>query len=317
MTPEQSNQAVKEFLGTAALPLRARDPNKTRVLIAYPSKSGLPPYATETLFRVLLAPHPLYEFEPCVETGNHGIHFARNIIADYAMRENYDLLVELDADMNPSPEDIYRWCDLLATVDFISAPYCGKRSGPCKWMVVKKPGAGIQPNGLLELHFAGTGVHCIRVSALRQMVAAFPEREFTYEDDKDGLKQKKMTELYPMGLVGPNTPEGRLARIAEIASEDYDEPGWVWPSNGSPSEDWDAHRFELIRAILTEVHPGESRLLGEDFFFSHLARKAGLRLWCDMKHVIGHVGDAVYPISTAALSEGTPIREHNLDLDKY
>jgi hypothetical protein len=74
-----------------------------------------------------------------------------------------------------------------------------------------------------------------------------------------------------------------------------------------PTPDQFASRWDEIVAICEQTHPGESRLLGEDHHFCRLARKAGFKLWTDMNAVIGHIGDAIYPIGPEQLSSAACI----------
>lgn len=280
---------------------------KKRVLIACPAKGGLPSYWVHSLVKIITADHPLFSFDVKVETGHGAINIARNIIAANAIEMDYWAVGQIDHDMLHSLEDIVRLCTRLLEVEFVYAPYVRKESGPVKWLVVHKPSAVLQPNGLMECDFVGTGAHFSRVSALKAMCDFYPERRFAYDDEQSGTK-KFMTELYPIGLVGPNTPEGRLARIKaafESGCSDMFSP---------PSAKGFA---EACEKILTEIHPGESRMLGEDYHFCHLARKAGFRLWSDHDHLIPHVGDCQYPISTAQLSHPAPFPTHTLNLDQY
>jgi hypothetical protein len=60
-----------------------------------------------------------------------------------------------------------------------------------------------------------------------------------------------------------------------------------------------------------------ARMLGEDYGFGHLARKSGLKLWCDTRQIVGHVGDVVYPVTPEALNSPASIPTHSLCLDSY
>lgn len=267
---------------------------KKRVLIACPAKGGVSGHWFEQHEALQKLNHPDYVFEFVIETGHGGINFARNIIADEAIRRDVWKVVQIDADMRWLAEDVVRLVSVPEPI--VYAPYVAKKSGPVHWLVIATPGAKVDDRGLLQCDFVGTGAVSIEVAALRAMVAFYPERRFVYENDDSGIK-KTMTELFPMGLVGPNTPEGRLERIRSVIR------------SRKLGEDWaatDAH-LDSIVAILTEVHPGECRLLGEDHHFSRLARKAGFKLWTDMNAVIGHVGDAIYPIGEEQLSKAACI----------
>lgn len=271
---------------------------KKRILIACPAKGGIGGHWFEQHAKLMQLNHPDYAFEFAIETGHGGINFARNIIAQKALEDDVWKVVQIDADMRWLAEDVVRLVSVPEPI--VYASYVAKKPGPVRWLVVKTPGAEIDERGLLQCDFVGTGAISTEVAALRKMVDFYPERRFVYEDDATG-QQKTMTELFPMGLVGPNTPEGRLTRIRETIDGSTD----------------DSDCLDSIEHILNTVHEGESRLLGEDYHFCHLARKAGLKLWCDVGHAIGHIGDAVYPIGPEQLSKPNHIPTHSLNLDRY
>lgn len=271
--------------------------NRKRVLIACPAKGGTTSYWFSAYDQVMRLNHHEYDFEFVFDDGNNAINVARNIIAQYALEKGYWKVVQVDRDQFWSPEILIRLVSHPEQI--VAAPYCKKRPGPVKWLMVAKPGAVMREDGMLECDFMGTGMLSTEVSALKQMVDFFPERRFVYEDE-DGI-EKEMTELFPIGLVGPNTPSGRLARIKEVLASD-----------GAPEA-----AMAVVRNIVDTVHPAKARLLGEDYGFSALARKAGLQLWCDTKNVVGHVGDIVFPIGPDKLSVAAGIPTHNLNLDAW
>ena len=267
---------------------------KKRVLVACSAKGGVPYYWFSAYDQMMRMDHPDYSFEFVMESGNSAISISRNIAAASAIEQKYWKLVQIDKDQfwNPS--------QLIALVsrdeDIVAAPYVKKKSGPVSWLIVKTPGAEVREDGMLQCDFVGTGMLSTSVAALQHMVDFFPERRFDYEDE--GGKTKSMTELFPIGLVGPNTPEGKLSRIALAGT------------------------FREIQDILyTNVAVGGAgagaRLLGEDYGFCHLARKSGFKLWCDTRQVVGHVGDVVYPVTPEALSSPAAILTHSLCLDSF
>lgn len=278
-------------------------PAKKRVLITCSAKGGVPWWWFSSYDRTLRLNHPEYEFEFAVEAGNTAINISRNIAAQNAIEQNYWKLVQIDCDQFWTPEGLVRLVGHKEAI--VAAPYCKKRSGPVKWLMVSTPGAVAREDGMLQCDFMGTGMFCTEVAALRKMVEFFPERRFVYQDD-DG-KEKEMTELFPIGLVGPNTPDGRLRRIAAIIAQRND-PDWATYRDGALMD---------INDILTKPHPDKARFLGEDYHFGHLARKAGLTLWCDTRNIVGHVGDIVYPVGNDKLSESAGIPTHTLKLDDW
>lgn len=275
---------------------------KKRVLLACSAKGGVPHWWFSSYDKVTRLNHREYEFEFAIESGNNAINLSRNIAAQAAIDNGYWKLIQIDKDQFWTPEQ------LVAVVSrsepIVAGPYCYKKSGPVKWVLVKTPGAEVREDRLLQCDFVGTGMLCTEVSALKHMVEFFPERKFTFEDE-DG-RSTVMTELFPIGLVGPNTPEGRIRRVKEMVAP-YATSGAIGVGNLAAA----------IMHILTTTTEGENRLLGEDYHFSFLARKSGLKIYADMSLMIGHVGDAVYPITPDMISTPTQIPTHALNLDKY
>ena len=281
--------------------------SKKRVLVTTPAKNGVPHYWIAAYDDIMRTPHPDYEFAFAVEDGNNAINLYRNIICDYALRENFWKIVMLDADMFWTRDLLLRLISHNEPV--VGCIYCKKKTGNVQWLAVRTPGVeAAREDGLLQCDFIGTGALAIEIDALRTMNNFFPERQFIYEDE-DG-KQKTMHELFPIGIVGPNTPEGRLARIAKLINDadyvdDITRPATATALLGS------------IRSILTNQSTEKGRLLGEDYGFTHLARKAGFKVWADTKCIIGHVGSIVYPVGNDKLSVQAGIPTHSLSLNAW
>lgn len=276
---------------------------KKRILITCSAKGGVPYWWFASYDKLSQLNHPEYQFEFAVESGSAAINLSRNIAAQAAIDGGYWKLVQIDKDQFWTVEQLVGL--VSNTEPIVCGPYCHKKSGPVKWVLIKTPGAEVGENGLLECDFVGTGMLCTEVErGLKHMATFFPERRFIFEEE-DGTS-KEMTELFPIGLVGPNTPEGRIARIREMLTP-YTGPHAVGVGNLA----------QAIMSIIDSPLPQRARLLGEDYFFSHLARKSGLKIYADMKHMIGHVGDAVYPIAQNMVNEPTIIPTHTLNLNAY
>lgn len=52
------------------------------------------------------------------------------------------------------------------------------------------------------------------------------------------------------------------------------------------------------------------QMLGEDFYFCHLARQSGFRIWCDMglSFAMGHVGTKIYKVESIEQREAKILR---------
>jgi hypothetical protein len=280
----------------ANAPSVAIAPKKKRVLIGCSAKQGIPSYWEKTITRLMKDGHPDYDFDFEPENGNAAINITRNLIADKAIREGYWKVAMIDTDHLWSCEQLFRL--LGHNEDIVGGIYCKKRKGPPSWVVVKTPGVPLRDDGLLQADFIGTGFLVTKVSALKFMAERLPEREFTY-DDEDHLAQV-MTELFPIGLVGPNTPSGKLERIRRAVRD-------------VPSETLIA----TIKAILEDKTRGGARMLGEDYHFGLMARNCGLRIYADTKVIVGHVGPIVFPVEADSVATPTEILTHNLSLEPW
>lgn len=272
--------------------------SRKRVLITCSAKGGLPYYWFSTYDQLLRNPQTEFEFEFAVESGNNAINLSRNIAAQFAIEAGYWKLVQIDADQFWNVDQLLRL--IRHDEHIVALPYCKKKPGPVTWLMVKTPNAQIRADGLLPCDFMGTGMFSTSVECLKEMCRKLPERLFLYEDD-DG-KTKTMTELFPIGLVGPNTAAGRMARVKKLLDDPFADPATL--------------RIKLAE-IIHNTDPQAARLLGEDYHFCHLARKCGFKLYCDTKYIVGHVGDIVYPVTEEMKSTPVPIPTHTLSLDDW
>jgi hypothetical protein len=273
---------------------------KRRVLITCSSPRGVPYWWFSSYDKTLSLNHPDYDFEFAMEAGHNAINLARNIAAKAAIDEDYWKIVQIDTDQFWEPHHLVRL--VSHDEDIVGALYCKKHPGKVKWVAIKKANASPRGDGLLAADYIGTGMFCTTIAALKKIVAFFPEREFLYDDEAGN--PHTMTELFPIGLVGPNTAAGRLSRIKKLLSDNRKEDGTYSPGV-----------LNVIETILTSRDGLMARLLGEDYWFCHLARKAGIPIWLDTKCIVGHVGDIVYPIGADIKSEpeDIPIAAMNLD----
>ncbi len=156
----------------------------------------------------------------------------------------------------------------------------------------------------MQADFLATGFLKTDVSALRKMCEMLPERAFT-SDEGDTGTAKEMTELFPVGVVGPNTAAGKLGRIRKLME-------------GSLAEYEDRYALAAaVQSILDDTTRGNGRLLGEDYHFSHLARKCGFQLWIDTRCIVPHVGPIAFPITPDKVSIPGGIPTHVLTGDHF
>jgi hypothetical protein len=256
-----------------------------KVLLATPlSASGADSNYIRTLCGMLTAKLPGVHLDYMVsDTGC--ISFARNDIAFEAERGGFDKVVMADDDNLYTPENFLRI--ISHDVDVVAGPYCKRRPGKPNYLFVPLKGATVQANGMLECVRVATGLISIKVSALTKMRAAFPELEFLAQDKPDEAVVTRCN-WFPMGVTGPRTAEARLDAVRDILLRSKTQSIVDYP---------DSDMIADIQLAISEAHPAGT-LKGEDYYFSDLVRRAGMKIYIDLGlPVIPHVGHVAYPIT--------------------
>jgi hypothetical protein len=161
--------------------------------------------------------------------------------------------------------------------------YCKRQPGRPFWLMNIMDGEEIdEATGLCRVNDIATGFMKIRTSVFRTMMKKFPEREY-YNKPESGKPQTAF-EFFPMGIVGPRTAEAKLERIKLCIAN---------------SKTYCPDPAELIRHMENLIDepatPGDLR--GEDYYFCHMARKCGLKIYADFgMSIIPHVGNIPFPI---------------------
>jgi len=245
-----------------------------RVLVSTATKSGVKAYWMEGAMSVTLHPIPGHEVTFSIEDTHQAINLSRNVMAHEALSKGYDIHVMIDADHPWGGADLERI--LSHQEPIVSALYCKKAPGDPVWVGLKAKTNEKREDGLVEAAYIPTGFLKVDVSVYKTLQERFPDRKYVYTDDNG--KDFECFEWFPIGLVGPNTPEARLAGIRKLCKD----------------VEYIDSAFAL--EVLDGTRPEPNRLLGEDYFFSHLCRKTGYKLWIDTQLLVYHMGQAPYPI---------------------
>lgn len=254
-----------------------------KILIATPIKLGLTSSYMAGFVPTIQTAFPGVKLEHCVLEGNC-VNFARNEIAHYARKIGAREIVFIDDDMGWTREHFAR---IISHVDYdvIGGLYCKRRPGAPFWLVNLKVGCEIDPaTGIGEVEDVATGFMKIRVdTVLAKIAEKFPELE--YQNQPVDGKPVTAFEFFPMGIVGPRTPKARLDKIKAVLA-------------GYRTKEWDYDT--AINNIISAVEePHEAGVLrGEDYFFCHLARDCGFKIYADFGgEIIPHVGKVAFPIT--------------------
>jgi len=245
-----------------------------RLLIATPLREGASSNYVKELVPMIRKGVPGYDVHTLFISGP-SVNFARNEIAFHAFSEGFDELVQVD-------EDLMHWGRYLPRlmshdVDIVAGVYCKKKTGKPFWLFTPRPGATVQPDGLLEVSGVATGFLRTKVQVLREMFEKHPDNRFVAKATESSPSTVRY-DWFPMGVVGAGAAEGRLAEIRmALAEKDVS--------------------VEKLRQIATEPRePG--RLIGEDYYFCRDARRAGFRIFVDLgMGILPHVGNIGFPIT--------------------
>ncbi len=273
---------------------------KRRLLVASPAKGGLPLTYIKLFENLLRGGLPDWTVDYLVEGAQSALTFSRDLLADDAVKHNFDAILMLDTDHPATMEHIGRIMSHdLEEFPVVSGLYCMKRPGKPFFPFIRAKGAQPLPSGLLAADFLATGFLRASVAALRQMQAFHADQEVYVQDHSllpPGPRETKVTmwDLFPIGVNGDRTPQSRLRRIRKAMA--------TVTARGVAS----VTRPQMVEALQAVVevlnHKGSpGYLTGEDYGFSLLARQAGVKCWLDLKCMVPHTGSISYPITDPAV----------------
>lgn len=210
------------------------------------------------------------------------VNLARNELADYARQLGMDELVSMDKDLVPTLAELGR---LLSHDEPVVCGLYPRKHLLTEYHVQGIDGIGPREDLLQLVKQASIGFSKIKVSVFEELARKTPERRHRMQET--GRDQVWKHEFYPMGVVGKNTPEGKLKRIDEAM-------------NSAAHTDEVADR---IGKILDDTDFSDNNILGEDFYFCRLLREAQIPMYVDTALRITHTADVDLPVSTEMLTK--------------
>lgn len=248
-----------------------------RILLASPIRLGCRAHYLQGFADILRFHGPDISVCSCIIEGQP-VNFARNEIAHYAIKRNFDEVVMVDDDMGLTRAAFERMISF--DVEIVGGVYAQKRPGVPKWNVNLLEGCEVDDKTqLCEVAGIGAGFLRVKTGVFRSIAQQRPELEYVVEGGT-------AHEFFPMGVVGPRTPRSVLAKVAKLAN-----------AAGEARSPTDV----LADILLTLSEPQPPGVLtGEDNFFCALARECGHKVFADFTDVIPHIGDAPYPLSINA-----------------
>jgi len=250
-----------------------------RVILSVPLKGQLASYFVNNLISACRAVLPGVQLDFAFLEGAP-VQQARNEICDQAVQGGYDEVVMLDKDLDVNVADLVRI--LRHDVPVVCALY-PHRSLDTFWHVralpeVREPDAV----GLMQVQQSAVGFCKIKVDTIKKLMADHPDRAGVLTETGGG--SRLVHELFPMELVGPNTPAARL-RAVEAAI-----------LKGDP-------QFLLadIDAALYQRHAEPNLHQAEDYGFCRLCAESGIPVYVDTKLIVQHEASVKLPISDEQL----------------
>ncbi len=256
-----------------------------KILIATPLKGEISKEYNLALLSILQKSGPDLQFSYVFITGT-AVHFARNEAALIARRDGYTDIIWWDADLRPTSAQVDR---LLSFDEDIVAMMYPRREVKTSWHITAIKDEPTRPDGLQKVFKCAIGFSIMKVSALNRIAAAYPDHDCIRSEQANGENLAHLHDFFPMGILGPNSPVGRLESIKR-----YLLGGGI--------------EIEVVKDIVTRRNPEQTMLTGEDYYFCRLALGAGISIHLDTQSIIKHKGDVEFPIETeelkVALAEG-------------
>lgn len=278
-----ANRAELCYVRTDLLPKDFKRKGPKRVLIATPLAGGTSAHYLGGLVTLLKADwQERYDFGFKIKTGG-SVATARNMAADDAIKGGYDKILWWDKDLAPESMDTFLSManHLLGhDADLVGATYVA-HTKHTHFHGKMKEDAVPDSRGLLLMEQIPLGFCVMDVKALLKIKAKFPLRTYT-SCEGGGNVVKDLYEFFHEGIIGPNTPEGKLERIETAISNGFGE--------------------EIIVSILADNDTSANQRYGEDYFFCNLCAKAGVEMFRDTAFIMPHEQTIRMPIPTEDLN---------------
>jgi hypothetical protein len=260
-------------------------PATRRVLLSVPLKGALASYFVNNLISTCRAVLPGVSLDFAFLEGAP-VQQARNEICDNAVRAGYDDVVMLDKDLDVGVPDLVRI--LRHDVPVVCALY-PHRSLDTFWHV-RPLSADEQPDtvGLMRVQQSAVGFCKIKVSAIKKLMADHPDRAGLLTETGGGARM--VHELFPMELVGPNTPAARIKAVEDAIVHHAQ-----------------AIDLNLLMAAIDAALYGRSEqpnlYQAEDYGFCRLCAESGIPVYVDTKLIVQHEASIKLPIPDEQLKK--------------
>ena len=256
-----------------------------RVILSVPLKGALASYFVNNLISACRAALPGVQLDFAFLEGAP-VQQARNEICDQAVRSGYDEVVMLDKDLDVGVGDLVRI--LSHDVPVVCALY-PHRSLDTFWHVralpeVREPDAV----GLMQVQQSAVGFCKIKVATIKKLMADHPDRAGVLTETGGG--SRLVHELFPMELVGPNTPAARLRAVENAIIKN------------NKAFDWSTLTTD-IETALYQRHAEQNLHQAEDYGFCRLCAESKIPVCVDTKLIVQHEASVKLPIPDEQLKK--------------
>ena len=263
-----------------------------RILIATPLKGDIPKAYFQTSLQLIASDLGDDIKLVYIMLDGPAVQMARNEIAHYSVENKFDEVVFWDKDVLADYDGVNQTAAavnrlLRHDVDIVCGLY-STRSLETHWHIDPLPDEE-QPNaaGLQRVNRSAIGFSKIKTKVFRKIAEDNPDRVGYLIDPN--RPPKMVPELFPMGIQGKNTPEGRIKEIKKVISD-------------SKIKDLKPEVIvSLIERALTIKYDEVNLYASEDYWFCDLARASGFDIHIDTNLIMGHEGRCVFPITTPRL----------------
>ncbi len=173
-----------------------------KILIASPVKDAFPVYHTQVLIALFQTrlPDCSFGFMYCA---SGGIHFARDQMAEYAIKHGFDELISWDIDLKPTVEQFHR---LISHAEpEIVCGFYSKKDKFTHFNVQRILGVEPDDSGLVRVDRCAIGFSKVKVSAFHKIKAATPERAYNLCNEGESVATP-YHQFYPSELVKTGEP---------------------------------------------------------------------------------------------------------------
>jgi FkbM family methyltransferase len=289
-----ANRCELCYVRSDLLPKDFKAVGPRKVLLATPIRGGISgPYLAA--FTTILTANwdGRFKIEPLLPTGG-SVATARNIAASYALTHGFDDLFFWDKDLHTEdPQVLLSMFNrmLMHDVDFVAGQYCAHTKATY-FHGCRVKGEEVDDRGLLPMVQMPIGFAKIRVSVLKKIMRKYPMRYYSVAES-GGERRDGLYDFFPDGLIGPNTPQGKIERIAKLFDTQY---------LTSVNPFLTANLLSDIKRVIEDMDISETHYVGEDYQFCELARTSGVQMFLDTQFIVPHEEVVRTPIPTAQLA---------------